>query len=49
MVLTWEVAATDADADVAETNWKHKVPPDWGDLIIWGFEMKQFVQIENYM
>ena len=35
-------AAADADADVeadadadaaAETNWKHKVTPDWGDLI----------------
>ena len=37
-VLTWEakvVAAADADADtgVAETNWKHKVTPDWGDLM----------------
>ena len=21
-------------ADAAETNWKHKVPPDWGHLII---------------
>ena len=33
-VLTWEakvVAA--ADADAAETNWKHKVTPDWGDSI----------------
>ena len=29
----WEAkvfAAADADA---ETNWKHKVTPDWGDLI----------------
>ena len=40
-VLTWEAkviaaaaAAADADADAAaETNWKHKVTPDWGDLI----------------
>ena len=33
-VLTWEgkVFAA-ADADAAETNWKHKVTPDWGDLI----------------
>ena len=38
MVLTPEgkvfVAADAADADVAETNWKHKVTPDWGDLDI---------------
>ena len=30
-------AAADADTDAdaaAETNWKHKVTPDWGDLII---------------
>ena len=27
------VAAVDAAADAAETNWKHKVTPDWGDLI----------------
>ena len=37
-VLTWEgkvFAAVDAaDADAAETNWKHKVTPDRGDLII---------------
>ena len=36
MVLTWEAkviaAAAAADA-AAETNWKHKVTPDWGDLI----------------
>ena len=33
-VLTWEgkVFAA-ADADAAETNWKHKVTPDRGDLI----------------
>ena len=33
-VLTWEakvVAAADAAAD-ADTNWKHKVTPDRGDL-----------------
>ena len=33
----WEakVIAAVADADVAaETNWKHKVTPDWSDLII---------------
>ena len=32
----WEAevaAAADAVADAAETNWKHKVTPDWGDLI----------------
>ena len=42
MVLTWEakvVAAADAAADAAvahtaETNWKHKVTPDRGDLIM---------------
>ena len=41
MVLTWEakvVAAADAaadaaEADAAETNWKHEVTPDWSDLI----------------
>ena len=40
MVLIWEakvVAAADAAADAAvadaeETNWKHKVAPDWGDF-----------------
>ena len=38
MVLTWEakiivVAVADGDVDVvAETNWKHKVTPDWGHL-----------------
>ena len=36
-VLTWEAkviaAAADADA-AAETNWKHKVTPDWGDLMM---------------
>ena len=34
-VLTWEgkVFAA-ADADTAETDWKHKVTPEWGDLII---------------
>ena len=38
-VLTWETkvivvaAAADADADT-ETNCKHKVTPDWGDLIM---------------
>ena len=30
MVLAWVVAA----ADMAETNWKHKVTPDRGDLMI---------------
>ena len=39
MVLTWEAkiiaaAAAAAAADAAaEMNWKHKVTPDWGDLI----------------
>ena len=38
-VLTWEgkVFAA-ADADAAETNWKHKVTPDQGDLnenVVW--------------
>ena len=28
--------ATDTAADVAETNWKHKVTPDRGDLIMRG-------------
>ena len=31
----WEakvIADVDADA-AAETNWKHKVTPDWGDLM----------------
>ena len=23
-----------ADADAAETDWKHKVTPEWGDLMI---------------
>ena len=32
-VLTWE-GKVFADADAAETNWKHKVTPDWGDLKI---------------
>ena len=35
-VLTWEgkvFAAADADADTAETDWKHKVTPERGDLI----------------
>ena len=34
-VLTWEgkVFAA-ADADAAKTNWKHKVTPERGDLII---------------
>ena len=27
--------AGDATADVAETNRKHKVIPDWGDLIMY--------------
>ena len=36
MVLTWVAkvfVAADAAADAAETNWKHKVIPDRGDLI----------------
>ena len=32
MLLTWEATAV-AVAAAAETNWKHKVTPDWGDLI----------------
>ena len=34
MVLTWE-AKVFAAADMAdtETNWKHEVTSDWGDLI----------------
>ena len=31
----WEakvIAAAAAAAAAAETNWKHKVTPDWGDL-----------------
>ena len=37
MALTWEakvIAAAAADADAAETNWKHKVTLEWGDLKI---------------
>ena len=30
--LTWEAKFV-AAADAAETNWKHKVTPDWGDLM----------------
>ena len=33
-VRTKFVAAADAAADMAETNWKYKVTPDWGDLDI---------------
>ena len=39
-VLTWEgkvfaaAADADADADAAEMDWKHKVTPERGDLII---------------
>ena len=36
-VLMWEgkvFAAADADADAAETDWKHKVTPERGDLMI---------------
>ena len=36
-VLTWEgkvfAAADVADEDAAETDWKHKVTPERGDLI----------------
>ena len=41
MGLTWEakvIAAVVADTDgdgVAETNWKHEVTPDRGDINIW--------------
>ena len=31
-----------ADADAAETNWKHKVTPDWGDLMIQYFITMMF-------
>ena len=49
MVFTWEAkviaaaAAAAADTDAAaETNWKHKVTPDWGDLMkITHFENEQ--------
>ena len=33
MVLTWEAKVV-AAADAAETNWKRKVTPEWGDLTI---------------
>ena len=33
MVLTWEANILVAPAD-AETNWKHDITPDWGDLIM---------------
>ena len=49
MVLTWEakvVAAVDVvAADAAETNWKHKVTPDRGDLTI-GILTKVFCTYE---
>ena len=37
-VLTWEgkVFAA-ADADAAETDWKHEVTPEWGDLMSYPF------------
>ena len=34
MVLTWETKVV-AVAGAAETNWKHKVTPDWGDLMMY--------------
>ena len=56
MVLEWEAkviaAAAAADA-AAETNWKHKVTPDWGDLMIreelqtWADVNFQCVKLEN--
>ena len=33
-VLTWEEKVFAAAAAAAETNWKHKVTPERGDLII---------------
>ena len=34
-VLTWEAKfLAAAGVAAAETNWKHKVTPDWGDLIM---------------
>ena len=47
MVLTWEakvIAAEDADAD-AETNRKHKITPDWGDLIKKGAKINLWTPI----
>ena len=32
-VFAAAVADADADAAAAETDWKHKVTPEWGDLM----------------
>ena len=40
------VVAADADA-AAETNWKYKVTPDWGDLITWTNDEKKFLTYSN--
>ena len=39
--------AVDADVDAAETNWKHKVTPDWGDLITTLSPQGQLEQLEH--
>ena len=54
-VLTWEgkvFAAADADADVAdadaaETDWKHKVTPERGDLIMKASQLPISLQLHN--
>ena len=49
MVLMWQAkvfAAMDAAAYAVETNWKHKVIPDRGDLMIaCGISMLQWVNV----
>ena len=48
MVLTWEakVIATAAAVAANKLNWKHKVTPDWGDLmmlLIWNLKGKELL------
>ena len=47
----WEgkvFAAADA-ADAADTNWKHKVTPDWGDLITSPLDWLMHKNIQVYV
>ena len=44
VMLTWEAKVIAAAADAAaETNWKHKVTPDWGDSIFFIVFLDYFV------
>ena len=46
----WEAKVIEAaDAAAAETNWKHQVTPDRGDLIIinWSTQLKSDYRAEN--